>query len=102
MTGEFKIIFSADRDERMIIGDKIIQLKTTNKNEIIERFTFEKGKYYPIDIFYNHRDGTRGFVKLEWSYEGQLKEIIPEKYFFHSEAQDYKIALLHQLRKGMN
>jgi hypothetical protein len=100
-TGEYKIIFSADRDERLILGDRVIELKTEKKNEIVESFQLVKGKYYPIDVFYNHRSGEGGFVRLEWSYEGQPKEIIPEEHFFHSEAQDYKTKLLEQLQKEM-
>lgn len=100
-TGEIKIIFSADRDERLIVGDKVIELDTEEKNEIITSLRLEEGKYYPIDVLYNHRSGEGGYIKLEWSYDGQPKEIIPEEYYFHSEAQDYKIKLLEQLQNEM-
>lgn len=96
--GEFKIIYSADRDVILFLGDRWIELDTKEKSEIIEEFHFKEGEFYPIEVLYNHKSGEGGFIKLEWELENGQREVIPSKYFFHSESQDYKTKLMKQLK----
>jgi len=98
---DVRIILSADRDTRINLGDRIIKYEVSEAKEKIENIQFEKDKFYPLEIYYDHPGVEGGFVKLEWSWDGHPKGIISEEYLFHSKAQNNKTKLLAELIKEM-
>lgn len=102
VSAEAKLFVSCDRDLKVKIGDKLITLNKEVSENLVEEIEFEQGKFYSIEILYDHDGIAGGHIKLEWSWDNHSRELIPKENLFHSEAQKNKTELLSQMIRAMN
>lgn len=61
-------------DGKLIIDDWVFHSKTEKSAKVV----LEADKYYYIELLYYNAGDTEANVKLSWSSESQVKEIIPQ------------------------
>lgn|GEM_PF-1461030 len=81
-TGE--VIFQAEVDDglRLDINEKTVIDGFGKNDERSGRIKLEKGKIYPIRIWYFQK-GDSSFLKLYWCWEKKKMQIIDSKYLFY-------------------
>lgn len=88
--GKVKFYISSDRDVETMIDETTIRFNAGAGSHDVNGVMLEKNKFYLFEVRYDHEGGEGGFLKIEWSWEGHPREVVPKDYFKHSQAQHAK------------
>lgn len=96
-SGTVQIHLSSDRRAEVSLGTQNIVCDAGSGKEATEQITLIKGQIYPVKVHYDHPGGEGGFIRLQWTWPGKSREVIPGKFFRHSPAQLHQTSLLTEL-----
>jgi hypothetical protein len=85
-TGDVTLHAATDKSAEIAIDGKTV-LSVDGSREKAATLTLEKGHCYPIQINYVHDHGARSFLKLQWSWSGQPRSVVPPESLSYSQAQ---------------
>ena len=83
------------------VNKKLLRINGNDAGQAVTTLNLEQGKFYPLEISYDHQGGEGGFVKLQWSWNGKAEQVIPASYLFHSQFQESRLSLLEKLIEVM-
>jgi dienelactone hydrolase len=98
-SGEVTIFAESDNYIRMDINSKHRLEAEKNQEKRSIKVAMEKGKKYPLEIWYSH-DGGESFLRFFWHWPGQEKTLIPAEAIMHTVENKELVHELFQKAKA--
>jgi dienelactone hydrolase len=94
-TGEIILYAESDNYLRIDINNEICLEAEQNDKNRSTRVMMQKGKRYPLEIYYKH-DGGDSFMRFYWSWEGQEKTQIPAIMLLHTDENESQASKIYE------
>jgi uncharacterized protein len=87
VSGRFKFFMKVDDNAKVWINNKLVLNQDSYNSEAIFYTNLIKGEKNDIRIEYSN-EVVNGSLVCSWEYAGQVKQIIPTKYFYANQIKD--------------